>query len=128
MRYLLDTHAFLWWVLDDARLSPHAGATIRDPGNEIWFSAASAWEIATKAQLGRIAFERDPVQFIPQQVAANGFRSLAIQSDHALHVSKLPLYHRDPSDRILVAQAFIEEMILLTADPTLAQYGVQVLW
>ena len=66
MRYLLDTHAFLWWIVDDPRLSAPAAAIIRDPGNEIWFSAASAWEIAIKARLGRITFEDDPVEFIPQ--------------------------------------------------------------
>lgn len=128
MRYLLDTHTFLWWIVDDPQLSPRAGAIIRDPSNEIWFSATSAWEIAIKAQLGRITFEDDPVEFIPQQVAANGFRHLPIQSDHALHVSRLALLHRDPFDRMLVAQALIERMVLLTADQTIAKYDVQVVW
>ena len=128
VRCLLDTHTFLWWIVDDPRLSARASALIRDPSNEIWFSAASAWEIAIKAQLGRITFEDDLVEFIPRQVAVNGFRNLPIQSDHALHVSRLALLHRDPFDRMLAAQALVEKMVLLTADQTLSRYGVQVIW
>lgn len=128
MPYLLDTQTFLWWIVDDPRLSARAAAIIRDPNSEIWFSAASAWEIAIKAQLGRITFEDDPVEFIPRQVVANGFRNLPIQSDHALHVLKLPLLHRDPFDRMLAAQALVEKMVLLTADQTMPAYGVQVIW
>ncbi|TAK28764.1 MAG: type II toxin-antitoxin system VapC family toxin [Chloroflexota bacterium] len=128
MRYLLDTHTFLWWIVDDPRLSPRVSAIIQDPNNEIWFSAASAWEIAIKAKLGRIKFEDDPVELIPQQVTANGFRNLPIQSDHALHVSRLALLHRDPFDRVLAAQALVEKMMLLTADQMMARYGVQVVW
>ncbi|HEX9017473.1 MAG TPA: type II toxin-antitoxin system VapC family toxin, partial [Chloroflexota bacterium] len=78
MRYLLDTHAFLWWILDDPRLSTRAISVMRDPDNEILFSAASAWEIAIKAQLGRISFETDPADLIPRQIAANGFTSLPV--------------------------------------------------
>lgn len=128
MRYLLDTHTFLWWIVDDLRLSSRARAIIQDPGNEIWFSAASAWEMAIKAQLGRITFEDDLVAFVPQQVAANGFKNLPIQSEHALRVSRLPLLHRDPFDRILVAQALTERMPLLTGDQTIASYDVEVVW
>ena len=128
MRYLLDTHAFLWWVLDDPRLSRAAADAIRDPANEILFSAASAWEIAIKAHLGRIAFEDDLAEFIPRQMVANGFMNLPITIDHALQVARLPLLHRDPFDRMLVAQAQREKTVLLTADPAIAQYGVDVIW
>ncbi len=128
MRYLLDTHAFLWWILDDPRLSPRAGAIIRDPDNEVLFSAASAWEIVIKAQLGRITFEDDLAELIPRQVAANGFVSLAVTTDHALQVSALPMLHRDPFDRMLVAQAQREKATLLSADPAVAQYPVETLW
>ncbi len=128
MRYLLDTHAFLWWILDDPRLSRRAGAIIRDPDNEVLFSAASAWEIAIKAQLGRITFEDDLAELIPHQVAANGFVSLAVTTDHALQVSALPMLHRDPFDRMLVAQAQREKVALLSADPAVAQYAVETLW
>lgn len=128
MRYLLDTHAFLWWIVDDLRLSSRTRAIIQDPSNEIWFSAASAWEIAIKAQLGRISFEDDLVAFIPQQVAANGFKNLPVHCEHALRVSRLPLLHRDPFDRILVAQALTERMPLLTDDQIVASYDVEVVW
>lgn len=128
MRYLLDTHTFLWWILDDPRLSPRADAIVRDPNNEIWFSAASAWEIAIKAGLGRITFDDDPVELVPKQIAANGFRNLPIESEHALRASRLVPLHRDPFDRMLVAQAMTEKMILLTADEMIARYGVETIW
>ena len=128
MRCLLDTHTFLWWVVDDPRLSTTAAAAIRDPANEILFSAASAWEIAIKAHLGRIRFEDDLVEFIPRQVAANGFMNLPITTDHALQVSRLPLLHRDPFDRMLIAQAQREKTALISADPAITQYSVDVIW
>ncbi len=128
MRYLLDTHTFLWWIVDDPRLSPRAVSLIRDSSNEILFSAASAWEIAVKAQLGRITFDDDLAEVIPRQVATNGFRSLAIQCEHAVRVARLPLLHRDPFDRMLVAQAQLERVALLTADPAIARYEVEVVW
>ena len=128
MRYLLDTHTFLWWVTDDRRLSPRARALIRDPENEVLFSAASAWEIAIEAQLGRIVLRGDPREVIPRQVAANGFAQLAIETPHALEVAALPLLHPDPFDRLLVAQALLEELPLLSVDPAVAQYNVLVIW
>lgn len=128
MRYLLDTHAFLWWILADPRISPRAAAIIQDHANEIWFSAASAWEIAIKAQLGRITFEDDLVECIPRQVVANGFKHLPIQAKHALQVARLPPLHRDPFDRMLVAQALVEQMVLLSADQAIAKYDVTVVW
>lgn len=128
MRYLLDTHAFLWWILDDPRLSTRAISVMRDPDNEILFSAASAWEIAIKAQLGRISFETDPADLIPRQIAANGFTSLPVSVDHALMVSALPAIHRDPFDRMLVAQAQREKAVLLSADPAIGRYPVEIVW
>jgi PIN domain nuclease of toxin-antitoxin system len=128
VRYLLDTHAFLWWIADDARLSRRASVLIQDAGNEVLFSAASAWEIAIKAQLGRIAFENDLLEFIPRQVAANGFVNLPITVDHALQVCRLPLLHRDPFDRILIAQSQVEKLPLLTSDAAIGRYDVEVIW
>ncbi|MDO8672015.1 MAG: type II toxin-antitoxin system VapC family toxin [Dehalococcoidia bacterium] len=128
MRYLLDTHAFLWWIMADPRLSTRAMEIVRDAGNEIWFSAASAWEIAIKARLGRITFAEDPVSFIPRQIAANGFKNLVVENEHALFVCALPLLHRDPFDRLLIAQASVEKMMLLTADRAFAMYDVPVVW
>lgn len=128
MRYLLDTHAFLWWITDDPRLSPVARSIIGDPENRVLFSAASAWEIAIKRQIGRLSFVADPAVLISRQVAANAFGSLPIEVRHTLQVIQLPLHHRDPFDRILVAQSRIEGIALLTADPLIAQYDVATVW
>ncbi len=128
MRYLLDTHTFLWWITDDPRLSPRVRAIIREPAHEVVFSAASAWELAIKAQLGRIHVSGDLATFVPQQLAANGFAQLAVEVRHALRVAALPPLHRDPFDRILVAQASLDDLPLLSRDPAIAQYGVPVVW
>lgn len=128
MRALLDTHVFLWWILDDPRLSSRARRVIADGRNELFFSAASGWEIAIKAQLGRITLPEDPERFIPGQLACNGIESLPITLSHALHVHTLPLLHRDPFDRLLVAQAQLEGLPLVTADPHIPQYAVQIIW
>lgn len=128
MRYLLDTHTFLWWIADDPRLSSTARLIIRDAENQILFSAASAWEIAIKAQLGRLDFVHDPSELIPRLIAENALLGLPIEVSHALQVLKLPLPHRDPFDRILVAQAQVERLPILTADPLIAQYDVAIAW
>ncbi len=128
MRYLLDTHTFLWWIIDDPQLSSRVRALMRGADAEIFFSAASAWEISIKAQLGRIAFQGDPTDVIPQQIAANGFVSLPIEVRHTLQAYKLPLLHRDPFDRMLVAQALLEDLPLLTTDPAITQYPVSCIW
>lgn len=128
MRYLLDTHTFLWWIGDDQRLSERAREIIRDPANEIVFSAASAWEIAIKARIGRIAFQQDLTTFIPEQLHINGFAKLSIEVRHTLRVAMLPALHRDPFDRILVAQAMLEELPLLSRDAAIARYDVPIIW
>ncbi len=128
MRYLLDTHTFLWWIVDDPRLSRRAAEAIWDPASEVSFSAASARKITIKAQLGRITFEEDPLALIPRQIAANGFAHLPVRCEHALRVSRLPLLRRDAFDRMLVAQAQVEDLALITADPAIGQYRVGVLW
>lgn len=128
MRALLDTHTFLWWITDDKRLSTRARQLIADGHNKLYFSAASGWEIAIKAQLGRISFTKEPGVFIPRQLAGNGIEVLPVTLSHALHVYGLPSHHRDPFDRLLVAQCQLEDMPLLTADPLLAKYAVETIW
>ena len=128
MRALLDTHTFLWWITDDTRLSPRARKLIGDGSNKLYFSAASGWEIAIKAQLGRLSFPGKPGAFIPDQLARNAVEVLPVTLSHALHVYGLPSYHRDPFDRLLVAQSQLEDMPLLTADPLLAEYAVEIVW
>lgn len=128
MKALLDTHAFLWWILDDKRLSSRARDIITDGNNELFFSAASGWEIAIKSKLGRIKLPGEPATFIISQLAENSIQSLPVRMNHALYVAALPDFHRDPFDRLLVAQAKLEKLSILTADPQMAGYGVQIIW
>lgn len=128
MRALLDTHAFLWWISDDRRLSYRAREIIGDGRNELYFSAASGWEISIKAGLGRLEVPDDLQRFIVDQLSRNAFLSLPIYLSHALHTRALPDYHRDPFDRILISQALVEETPLLSADPLISQYPIEVIW
>ena len=124
MRVLLDTHILLWWLMDDRRLPKDAEQIIKDPDNAIFVSAASIWEVAIKAALGQI--EADPLA-IQSAIEPSGFTELPITGKHAAQVAKLPSHHRDPFDRMLVAQSLAEPMRLLTGDAMLAKYGDMVL-
>jgi PIN domain nuclease of toxin-antitoxin system len=128
MRALLDTHAFLWWIGNDPRLSTRAREIIADDGNEIVLSAVSAWEIAIKASLGRFAIRGDIAAFVHSNVTASGFEVLPLLIEHALRVASLPDHHRDPFDRALVAQAQVEDLALLTTDRAISRYSVRILW
>lgn len=128
MRCLLDTHAFLWWISDDARLSSTARRILEDSENDIVFSAVSAWEIAIKSQLGRITFADDPAIVVREQLSANGFHQLDIEVRHALQVFSLPMLHRDPFDRLLIAQAVVEEVSLLSSDAAIQAYNIPIIW
>jgi PIN domain nuclease of toxin-antitoxin system len=128
VRLLLDTHAFLWWVTDDDRMSERAGELIADGANDVYFSAASAWEIAIKAGLGRIRLSEDAWSLTPQQLERNAFQALPIHVTHAVAVIALPDLHRDPFDRMLVAQAMSEGLTIVSSDPELARYPVPVVW
>jgi PIN domain nuclease of toxin-antitoxin system len=128
VRVLLDTHAFLWWISDDSRLSDRAKEIIGDGSNELYFSAASGWEISIKAGLGRLEVPEDLEPFIADQLSRNAIQALPIYLRHALHTRTLPDHHRDPFDRILVSQAVLEELPLLSADPLVSSYPVEVVW
>jgi PIN domain nuclease of toxin-antitoxin system len=128
MRVLLDTHAFLWWIDDSPQLSDRARATIAEGSNDLFLSAASGWEIAIKAQLGKIRVQGELDAFMAAQLHQNNISVLSIQLEHALHVASLPLLHRDPFDRLLVAQGRLEDMPILTADPLMQQYDIVTLW
>ena len=128
MRLLLDTNAFLWWVTDDDSLTPAARAAISDPANECLFSAASAWEIAIKASIGKLTLSGDVQTFLPAQMAANGFEPLPISVTHAARVARLPFHHRDPFDRLLAAQALEERVAVVSADAVFRKYGVKRVW
>ncbi len=128
MNLLLDTHVFLWWILDDDRLSASARASIQDPAQRVFFSVASGWEIAIKARLGKIKLPKDLDAFVAEQLATNVFEVLPILLSHALYVHKLPNHHRDPFDRMLVAQALETQMTLLTNDKAIRRYRVKTRW
>lgn len=121
MHLLLDTHVLLWAAGQPERLSPQATELIADSGNQLLFSAASIWEITIKRGLGRSDFRVDP-EVLRRGLLENGYDELAITGTHAMMVGWLPAIHRDPFDRVLVAQAESEGMLLLTADETVARY------
>jgi PIN domain nuclease of toxin-antitoxin system len=122
VRLLLDTHILIWAVIDPDRLSPELRDLLVDPAQEVLFSAASIWEIAIKAALKRADFGVPP-EAVLEGARASGFVELQVTSDVALTVARLPLHHRDPFDRLLVAQAMREPAVLYTADSLLAAYS-----
>ena len=128
MRLLLDTHAFLWWIGDDPRLPAKARKLISGAQNEVFLSAASAWELAIKTRIGRLRLAENLEEFVTKHVAINGFQVLPVNLRHALHVSTLLDHHGDSFDRILVAQAIEESLVLLTPDEAIRQYAVRTLW
>jgi len=128
MKALLDTHAFLWWITDDPRLSRRARQVIADGRNDVFFSAACGWEIAIKAHRKRIQLPDTPERFIAEQLTINGFQSLPIQLSHTLNVFGLPDHHGDPFDRLLIVQSRLEDIALITADKDILKYDVEVIW
>ncbi|HYR09547.1 MAG TPA: type II toxin-antitoxin system VapC family toxin [Longimicrobium sp.] len=128
MRSLLDTHAFLWFISGDNRLSLRARNRIEARNAEVLLSIASIWEIAIKAALGRLPLPSPVRSFVPQQMTENNIGLLPIALDHALEAGSLPHHHRDPFDRMLVVQARMEEMPIISADPELDRYGIDRVW
>ena len=128
MRLLLDTHSFLWFILDDPQLSSFARGLIEDPTNAISISPASYWEIAIKIKLGKYALPQPYEQFIGMQLTANGFEILHIEPKHTALLTTLPLHHRDPFDRLIVAQALKEGISVVSIDSQLDAYGVKRMW
>ncbi len=128
MKALLDAHAFIWWVLDMPNLSETCRGIVSDGDNEIVVSVASSYEIAYKAEQGRLTLPETPEAYVRDRLAANGFASLPIELGHALRAATLPRIHGDPFDRMLVAQAQIEDLPILTADPAISRYEVETIW
>jgi len=127
-RLLLDTHVFLWWVDDASELTRAARKAIADVNNECFMSLVSCWEIAIKSSLGKLRLASNVEHFVTEQMKANGFALLNIELHHAAKVEKLPFHHRDPFDRLLIAQALSEKLTIISADSTFRDYGVKVLW
>jgi PIN domain nuclease of toxin-antitoxin system len=128
VRYLLDTGIWLWSVLEMERISEKARSVFADLGNDIFLSAASSLEIAIKSAAGKLQLPEPPGSYVPRRMADQGLRPLPVSHQHALAVFALPPHHRDPFDRLLIAQANLEDMILITADRMFQRYPVQILW
>ncbi|MGO9466429.1 MAG: type II toxin-antitoxin system VapC family toxin [Isosphaeraceae bacterium] len=128
MTLLLDTHAFLWFCQDDPLLSTKARALIEDAGNRKVVSVASCWEIAIKAGLGKLKLGESSATYLPSALSRTGFEVLPISVTHATSVESMPLHHRDPFDRLLVAQAAAEGIPVVSNDSQFDAYGVIRLW
>lgn len=128
MNVLLDTHALLWWLFADRRLSSRAKAVLRDSQNQVSVSSASAWEIATKYRLGRLDSARPLVDDFSTLMRKAGFSELPMTSAHAIRAGNWDVEHRDPFDRMLAAQSSIEDLRLVTRDPVFADFGLEPIW
>jgi PIN domain nuclease of toxin-antitoxin system len=128
VRLLLDTHAFIWWMQDDARLSTGARTLLRDRANDVFVSIASIWEIAIKVGVGRLRMPGELRVFLTDQVARIGLPLLPIAFEHVVAVHALPQHHRDPFDRLLIAQCRQERLALVSRDGKLAAYDVELVW
>ena len=128
MKVLLDTHAFLWFIADDARLGPTARQLIEDRENQRLLSIASLWEVAIKMSIGKLRLDEPFAEFIPRQIAASMVQLLPIEVPHLSTVATLPFHHRDPFDRLFAAQALTENLVLLSCDTAFDAYGVDRRW
>jgi PIN domain nuclease of toxin-antitoxin system len=128
VKLLLDTHAFLWWVKGAPALGRRARAEISNPDNEVFVSLATCWELAIKLSLGKLRLTHSLDRFIPEQLTRNGFVLLSVEFPHVARVAELPFHHRDPFDRVLVAQALQDELAIVSSDRVLRKYGVTVVW
>jgi PIN domain nuclease of toxin-antitoxin system len=127
LRLLLDTYVWLWMVARPDRLGADARAALEDHESTLFLSAASVWEMAIKYALGKLALPEPPALFVPPRLSRDGVLPLPVELRHAAAVAQTPLHHRDPFDRLIVAQAEAEDLILCTADAALTAYGVPVL-
>lgn len=128
MKLLVDTQCWLWMHAHPERLNPAALAAVQDERNQLFLSAASAWEIAVKYTLGRLPLPVPPHEYVPSRMERADTKALPVTHDHALRVAALPFHHRDPVDRLLVAQCQLERLALLTADPQFEAYDLEILW
>lgn len=128
MTFLLDTHALLWFLVGDAQLSTQARSVIEDENNELLFSIAGLWEIAIKTSLGKLTLSKPFEELFPQQLENNDIAVLSITVDHLRTLLDLPFHHRDPFDRLLIAQAKCDNLSLISADSALDLYGIRREW
>lgn len=128
MRILLDTHAMLWWLRADSRLSKRARNVINDGRNELLWSVASSWEIAVKVSIGKLELDKPIHRLFAEIIGGQGAKLLSVSHEHCSLLADLPLHHRDPFDRMLVVQARVEKAPILTADSKFSAYDVEILW
>ncbi len=128
MNVLLDTHSFIWFIEDHPSLTPRARKLIEDVANDVFLSIASIWEMAIKVSLGKLTLSQPSDLFIPNQLLLNNMTVLDIALSHTLRVATLPFHHRDPFDRLLVAQSLIKGMPLISNDSIFDVYGVNRVW
>jgi PIN domain nuclease of toxin-antitoxin system len=128
VKLLLDTCVFLWMVSEPERLSLAAAGAIVDPNNLVLLSAASAWEISIKYQLGKLVLDRPPERYVPEERERHAIDTLPLDEESSLHEHRLPAVHRDPFDRMLVCQAIAGGLSIVTPDPHIARYPVRIVW
>jgi PIN domain nuclease of toxin-antitoxin system len=128
MRILLDTVTFLWAVSAAPELSDQARELFVDPDNEIYLSSVSSWEIVVKHSLGKLPLPEPPAKFIPMQRKQHGIDALSLDEETTLYLTRLPGLHRDPFDRMLVCQAVVQHLVILTPDELINQYAVRTIW
>jgi len=128
VRILLDTVPFLWAVTDAPDLSDDARELFVDPENEVYLSSVSTWEIAVKHSRGKLPLPKTPVRFVPAQRKQHSIDSLPLDEEATLHLSRLPVLHKDPFDRMLVCQAIVHQLVILTPDELINQYPVRTVW
>lgn len=128
MKTLLDTHALLWLITGDERLSETAKKSFLDQENSLFFSAASLWEICLKKSLGKLSLKSGWLKAIQDEMKVNAIQWLAVEILHCAELAKLPFHHRDPFDRMLIAQAMVEDMLLLSRDSRLSDYEITRIW
>ena len=128
MKYLLDTMVWLWSVGPSEKIGRSGLEILARGEEEVYLSAASSWEIAIKTRLGKYELPEHPVEYVPKRLTQQNIRSLPVALDHSLKIYDLPLHHSDPFDRLIIAQAIVEEMVILTADRAFKKYSVELMW
>lgn len=128
MKLLIDSHVLLWWGDASGQMSSHAASLLKNPKAEVLFSSASAWELAIKESTGKFRLVKPIEQFVAEQVAINDIHVLPVNLSHAFAVARLPWHHRDPFDRLLIAQAQVENAKIVTADSLIRKYDVETIW
>ena len=128
MKLLLDSHTFKWWRDEPAKLSPTAFSEISNPNNDVFLSVVTVWELQIKIALNKFSVKGGLENAVNQEQQSNGFQILPINLPHVLYLENLPLHHKDPFDRLLISQAIVENMTLVSADAIFSQYPMNLLW